>query len=401
MFQASSGTPAAAQPAATATNMLGMDLLQKLAVPHGNVLLAPYSIQIGLAMAYAGADGVTREEMARVLHYPRDEASLHESFAILRNKFEEASKVPRRRSAAGDPLRLTVANRLFGQAGFRFHQTFLSLLSNTYAAPFEALDFAKDSALATRKINAWVETETRQRIRDLVPPNTLDKLTRLVVLNAIHLSAPWRAPFEPSNTRPGSFYVNGTERVEVPMMHQRQELAFAQGDTYVAVCLPLAHPFQFQIFLPVKPDGLAELEEQFSAVLPFREIRWEARRGSLFLPRLKLQPPALSLSSALQALGMKTAFDIPPESANFARIGSHDPGDNLRLSEVFSKTMLNLDEKGVEVTAATATSSRTSAWCDPVEVRVSHPFLFAVVAHLSVEANGAVCLFLGHVSDPR
>src|SRR5262245_22769381 len=77
-FQSSFAAPAAADPAATAVNALGIDLLKKVSKPDANVL-SPYSIQSALAMAYAGADGVTREEMAKVLHYPQDEAALHRS----------------------------------------------------------------------------------------------------------------------------------------------------------------------------------------------------------------------------------------------------------------------------------------------------------------------------------
>src|SRR5215813_3474356 len=64
--------------AASAVNQLGLDLFQKLAKGGGNLCLSPYSIQSALAMTYAGSDGDTRAEMAKVLHYPKDEAELAE-----------------------------------------------------------------------------------------------------------------------------------------------------------------------------------------------------------------------------------------------------------------------------------------------------------------------------------
>src|SRR5262245_24538504 len=66
---------------ATAINALGLDLLTRTGKPDENALLSPYSIQCALAMAYAGADGVTKAEMAKALHYNSDEAELHLSFA--------------------------------------------------------------------------------------------------------------------------------------------------------------------------------------------------------------------------------------------------------------------------------------------------------------------------------
>ncbi len=76
---------AGAEPADTtdvvsAINALGLDLY-RVQPGDGNLLLSPYSIQDALAMTYAGADGDTRTEMQRVLHYPADDTALHSGFA--------------------------------------------------------------------------------------------------------------------------------------------------------------------------------------------------------------------------------------------------------------------------------------------------------------------------------
>ena len=82
----------AAEPTSTAAkaiNALGIDLLRKAEPPDANALLSPYSIQSALAMAYAGADGVTREEMRKVLHFPKDDSEVNRSFAALRTALDE------------------------------------------------------------------------------------------------------------------------------------------------------------------------------------------------------------------------------------------------------------------------------------------------------------------------
>src|SRR2546423_15366313 len=78
--------------AVKATNDLGLDLHRQLARGDENLCLSPYSIQSALAMTFAGADGDTRAEMARVLHFSGDGDAIHASFASLQSALNEMAK---------------------------------------------------------------------------------------------------------------------------------------------------------------------------------------------------------------------------------------------------------------------------------------------------------------------
>jgi serpin B len=303
--------------------------------------------------------------------------------------------------ATNDPIALTVANRLFGQTGYAFREPFLNRVRDDYGAPFEPLDFARNAANATKHINDWVEDQTRERIRNLIPDGALDEFTRLVLVNAVYLKAPWADEFRVAATKPETFHLSANDLVSVPMMNAKRSLGYARRDGHVALTIPYrGGELQFLILLPDQVEGLANLEKGLTA----RDLADCARLNSLevilHLPKFKLEPPAMALGRELRTLGMKTAFDQPRGSANFDRIAPRRPDDYLCISEVFHKTFLSLDEKGTEAAAATAvamvTASAVREKPKPIEVRVDRPFLFAI----QHRASGA-CLFLGRLSDPR
>ncbi len=396
--------------AATATNQLAVDLHRQLATGNENLCVSPYSIESALAMTFAGADGETREEMAGVLHFPKNDNGVPASFASLQHSLEEMSaktaelvKQSKRFGGPSEPITLVIANRLFAQKGYDFRQAFLSVVKQNYGAGFEPIDFVADASGATQRINKWVADQTRDRIRDLVPAGALNETTRLVLANALYLKAPWADPFSDNATKPEPFHIHGGASVDVPMMRKMdRHFGYAKRDRFRAVSLPYAgNDLQFLVLLPDDVNGLRALESNLTAEMLAECAKLEAREEvDLHLPKFKIELPTIALAEKFEALGMKTAFDQPRGSANFDRMAPRKPNDYLYISQVFHKTFIAVDEKGTEAAAATAVammagSARTQRPA-PVEVRVDRPFLYAI-QHVP---SGA-CLFLGRVTDPR
>ena len=395
--------------AATATNQLGVDLHHQLAAGDDNLCVSPYSIQSALAMTFAGADGETRSEMMRVLHFPKNGDAIHQSFSALQKSLDEmaaqsAAVVERARKFGGpsEPITLAVANRLFAQTGYNFRDKFRTLVQIYYGAPFEPLDFRKDASGATQHINKWVAEQTHNRIRDLIPAGALNEMTRLVLTNAIYLKAPWVHEFNERVTKPQAFHVRGGAPVDVATMRrQDRQFGYAKREGFAAVSLPyVGNDLQFLVLVPDEVNGLRALESKLTAELLTQCAKLEAHEVDLSLPKFKFEPPTILLGEKLQALGLKSAFDQPRGSANFERIAPRKPNDYFYISQVFHKTFISVDEKGTEAAAATAVAMATASAMikkqPPVEVKVDRPFIYAI-QHVP---SGA-CLFLGRVTDPR
>ena len=396
--------------AAKATDELAVELHRQLATGNENLCVSPYSIESALAMTFAGADGETRTEMAHVLHFPGEASVVPASFASLQHSLEEMSvktaeliKEAKRFGGPSEPITLTIANRLFAQKGYEFRQAFLALVKQNYGGAFEPLDFVTDASGATQHINQWVADQTHDRIRDLIPANALDKMTRLVLANALYLKAAWADSFSEKATQLEPFRVRGGAPIDVPTMNKDAPFGFAKREGFIAVSLPyVGNDLQFLVLLPDDVNGLRALESKLTANMLAECAKLETREEvDLHLPKFKFEPPTIALAEKLQALGMKNAFDIPRGTANFDGIAPRKPNDYLYISNVFHKTFIAVDEKGTEAAAATAVvMMRATAMAGPkpkpIEVKVDRPFVHAIQ-----HVPSGVCLFLGRVTDPR
>ena len=395
--------------AAKATNDFAAELYRQHATGEQNLCVSPYSIETALAMTFAGADGETHTEMARVLHFPSDASTVATSFASLQRSLEEMSakttELAKKSKEFGGPseaITLSIANRLFAEKDYDFRQDFLSLVKQNFGAAFEPIDFAVNPAAAAQHINKWVADETHDKIRDLIPADALNKLTRLVLANALYLKAPWADPFSDKATQPEPFHVRGGVPLDVPMMRKTERFGYAKHEGFTAVSLPyVGGDLQFLVLLPDNVNGLRALESNLTADVLAKCTRLETQDVDLHLPKFKLEPPTIALAANLQALGMKSAFDIPQGSANFDKMAPRKPNDYLYISNVFHKVFIAVDEKGTEAAAATAVvmmgaTAMRRPKPPPIEVKVDRPFIYAIQ-----HVPSGVCLFLGRVTDPR
>ena len=385
-------------------NQFGLELQRQIAGPNANVCLSPYSIETAFAMTYAGSAGRTRREMASVFHFPTNESELHEGLATLQRMLDEAVQrgEPRINTLPtgwnpGDPLTLSVANRLFGRNGVRIQAPFLSLTRDRYGAPLETLDFLHHTEASRLQINAWVAEQTRQKILDLIPSGNLPANTELVLVNALYFRAQWANPFQSGETHPEPFRRPGLDPIPVPMMTQENQFGYVHRDGYTMLTLPYSgRELQLVVLLPDSPTGLPDLERRLQATNLAACIELPVRKLRLHMPKFRLQPPSLPLKKSLKALGLQSAFG---DSADFSRMFEEARPGDFKISEAFHKTFIDLDERGTEAAAATGVimvPSKADPPARPIEVRIDHPFLFAV-QHVPSSA----CLFLGRLTDPH
>ena len=129
---------------------------------------------------------------------------------------------------------LAAANRIFIRKGFSPKAPFLHKVRKFFYSRVGEADF-EDSAKAAKEINEWVEKRTKQKIKDLVKPDSFDVKTKLVLVNAIYFKADWAKKFDKRLTKKKRFYtteVGGQPLVSMMAM----EDFFKVGDQLKTVC---------------------------------------------------------------------------------------------------------------------------------------------------------------------
>ena len=151
--------------------------------------------------------------MAKTMHFALPQEELHPAFGKLQRQLNDDN--PERK------YQLYVANRLWGQQKVPFQQAFLNLTRDHYAAGLEEVDYVGATEAARQTINAWVEKQTKDKIKDLIPVGMLTEKTRLVLTNAIYFKASWRNAFVEGAT--DRFHLNTQDSVTLPFMRKRRK----------------------------------------------------------------------------------------------------------------------------------------------------------------------------------
>ena len=367
---------------------LGLDILA-LVASDDNVMLSPYSIATALSTLYPGARGQTADEIASVLHLGVDDETLHEVRSFIETSLA-ATPPPQGLDDTREPFAINPANSAWGQGGYPFSQEYLATLATYYGAGLRVADFANDPQGATDTINGWVEDETEDRIRNLIPPGTIDTFTRLVLVNAIWFKANWAEQFDPDQTMPGSFTLLDGSTTSTELMHATRRTGYAETERYQALRLPYAGDAAMVVLLPRQATP-AELAADLEAAA--RDITWSEAMVDITLPSFEFESE-IPLKQALVSLGMEAAFR-PPSASDGADLTGITEARELFVADALHKSFIALDEQGTEAAAATAIIVGLTAAAPPATFTADRPFLFWI-EHIPT----GEMLFLGQVTNP-
>ncbi|ALC40555.1 Spn6, partial [Drosophila busckii] len=339
-----------------------------------NIVFSPFSIQACIALAFAGAQGETAEEIAKALRFASDfPPEVAETFQFVLDKYQNSEL-------------LKVANKLYVQEGKQLKADYESSIKEQYHSEAETINFGNNMDAAA-KINSWVNAKTAGKITELVSADSLDANTRLVLLNAMHFKGSWAHKFDEASTEEDDFWVGEEQSVKVQYMNQKAK--FGYGWFEDLNCTALDMPYQdsdlsMLVLLPQEREGLKDLAEKLKTVnLVDLAGKLEVEEVQVKFPKFKVDY-SIELADKLKQLGITKMFD---EGAEFNNLLESPEG--IFVSKVLHKATIEVNEEGTEAAAATGMIMMTRMMMLPTQFQADRPFLYCIWNKRNIMFAGA------------
>ncbi|MBD3421207.1 MAG: hypothetical protein GF398_13910 [Chitinivibrionales bacterium] len=338
-----------------------------------NAVVSPVSIALSLALAGAGAQGVTQREIRAALHL--------EEYAAGKTRKNWAAICQSLRSQKG----VHTATSLWYRKDIQIHDQFSHTLSDIFAGDAYRSNFA-DPAL-TDTINAWVGRQTNSMI-DRILSGPVDESALVYLINALYFNGKWQNAFVKDDSYAGGFHIRPDSTVACTLMYQMGMHDIAQ----LASCRLLRRGYgnvdaDMVLILPERGRTCAEaLDEISDSNFAALDSGFSTRQGDIHLPKFTLSHRT-ELTEALQALGITSAFT---SLANFSAISDATP---LFISKILHTAKIAVDEAGT--VAAAATLIELSEEERLPLFKCDRPFLFLII-----DRSKDMILFAGYVANP-
>ncbi|KAM8881805.1 leukocyte elastase inhibitor A-like [Synchiropus picturatus] len=349
----------------------------------GNTVYSTFSAYSTLAMLLLGARGNNQKQIAQAMESLAEQGDFIQNVGGLQRKL------------------LHFAKRLFGEKSYNFTESFLIECKAIFGAELQPVDFINHAEEARVKINHWVDSETNGKGQDLLGKGSVNKETKMVVVDATFFEGDWEQPFNRIDTTAHKFWISKTEWKPVKMMNQMGYFAY-EADTHSKY---LELPFKggdFSMFIILPND----IEDGPTALKKMRSWldhgHFKKRTDSEAMPKTPVEvslphftiEQKLQMKDGLKRMGMVDAFD--PAKSDFSGMSQRQ---DFALSEVFQQVFINVDEAGAAAgTRSFGVASKTlSATVGPEweSFVADHSFFFYIVHNPSSTA-----LFMGTFISP-
>lgn len=333
-------------------------------------------------MVYLGSKGTTEKELEAVTGLQgMDKNTVAHSYNSLKTWFSSRIKASS----------FSLVNNLFFQKDIKVRLCLTPFIHDDLAY----IDFQRNPELARVAINFLIQKQTKDKIKEILPPNSINGFTEFLVTSTMYFRGVWMQPFLPQSTKPGLFFTSHFEYLLVDMMITRDSFPFTTSDELQCTAIELPYVGRSLTMVVMLPKNKAHGVQILISSLTLSRLNnltedMFPREIVLALPKFQLED-SLQLSSTLQKMGLR---DIGTGHMNLT---GFNKDQMLEFNGVYHKARVSVDEQGTEATAATASAfARRSRPTRTLDFIVDRPFVFFIRENYS-----QTILFIGVVRNPK
>ncbi|CAI9117493.1 OLC1v1018893C1 [Oldenlandia corymbosa var. corymbosa] len=308
-----------------------------------NSVLSPLTVQILLAMSAAGCKGATKDQLLSFLNFNNVD-ELGSCFARC------VASVLTQGSSSGGPV---LSCGVWIDRSLSFNPHFKAVIDDVYKAHSTRVDFQN---LAARELNEWFGKETRGLINSVISPNEINKLTRLILANALYFKGTWEKKFDASKTKEHEFYLLNGSTVKAPFLTSGESQYISAYEGFKVLRLPYKQGnethrnFSMYYYLPDAKDGLPNLVEKVCSQPEFLKNHTPQTKvsvGKFLIPKFKMSFD-FEASKFLKDVGLVLPFIESLDGEFTNMVDSPAVSRELYISKIFQNCFIEVDEEGTK-----------------------------------------------------
>ncbi|XP_063621720.1 antichymotrypsin-2-like [Cydia splendana] len=349
--------------------------------PNENIIMSAMSVFTPMAELCMYTNGPAFDQCIKILNL-QDKQDIRDTFTNFSSLYEGVTSV-----------NFTTAAKVYANEKYPLSDSFIKDVIAVFRATAQNLDFSKN-AEAAAIMNAWVESQTNNRIKDLVTPDMINALTRLVLVNAIYFKGNWLYKFNENNTKEEDFYLSDGSTAKVKLMYQEfKDLEYGEVpslDCKVVRILYTGKESSAIIILPNSINGTMQLAKDLQNTANWKKVidSLSPQKVKLYLPKFVIST-STDLKVLLQKLGITNWFDCN----NSGLSGILAKPEDICISAAKQKAWCEFSEIGTEAAAANVIGVATTTAVGPPPpppkiFRADHDFLYYVLVKDIVTFEG-------------
>ena len=350
-----------------------IDFIEKYGFSDKNYMISPTSFRAALALAVAGADNETKDELLKAMGFnSMDELILwyegvttsvdsynewlktaQDEFNEYRDYYEDDAQAP---DGAFDLENSIWRNT---KSSGELSKKYIEYVKETFGATAENVSEKK----ITDTVNGWINENTN----GLIPYISNDlSYADLILVNNLYLRTSWVNDFFEPATQEGDFKTLSGETVKKDFMSQQDKFRYYEDENGKFVVLPMNGGIN-AVFI------LGEVDDVFSKMADA-----STEEVAIKLPKFESET-TLSENQLIDFCVARGAEQAFTPDADFSLMSDEM---QLFISDIIQKTKIKVDEKGIEAAAATAVIMTEGCALEEPEVKefiADQPFKYMIL----------------------